>query len=104
MRRREFIARLGGAVAWPLAGLSACLQHVARAQGHRVPFLGWLSSAPGSDPLLDSFRAGLRDLDYVEGRSMRLEARSAQDNAELRALARDLVPPHVDLILPNARP
>jgi hypothetical protein len=68
-----------------------------------MPLLGWLTSAPGSDPLLDAFRAGLRGLDYVEGRSMRLEARSAQDNAELRALARELVRQQVDVIVTNGR-
>jgi putative ABC transport system substrate-binding protein len=104
MRRRQFVSFLGSAaVACPLAGLCVCLQQGARAQRHNVPFLGWLSSAPGSDPLLDAFRAGLRDLDYVEGRSIRVGARSAQDNAQLRALARDLVRQQVDVIVANGR-
>ncbi len=104
MRRRQFVSLLGSAaVAWPLAGLSVGLQRGARAQGHKVPFLGWLSSAPGSDPSLDAFRAGLRELDYVEGRSVRVDARSAQDNAELRVLARELVRQQVDVIVTNGR-
>jgi uncharacterized protein (DUF1778 family) len=104
MRRRQFVSLLGSAaIAWPLAELSVCLRQGARAQGHKMPLLGWLTSAPGSDPLLDAFRAGLRGLDYVEGRSMRLEARSAQDNAELRALARELVRQQVDVIVTNGR-
>ncbi len=104
MRRRQFVSLLGSAaVAWPLAGLSVGLQRGARAQGHKVPFLGWLSSAPGSDPSLDAFRAGLRELDYVEGRSVRVDARSAQDNAELRVLARELVRQQGDVIVTNGR-
>src|SRR5438128_6042728 len=104
MRRRQFVSLLGSAaVAWPFAALSVCLQQVTRAQGHKVPFLGWLTSAPGSDPSLDAFRAGLRELDYVEGRSVRVDARSAQDNAELRVLARELVRQQVDVIVTNGR-
>jgi putative tryptophan/tyrosine transport system substrate-binding protein len=68
-----------------------------------MPFVGWLSSAPGSDPSLDAFRRGLRELDYVEKRSIRIEAHSAQDNAELRALARELVRQQVDVIVTNGR-
>src|SRR6266436_82481 len=104
MRRRQFVSLLGSAaVAWPFAALSVCLQQVTRAQGHKVPFLGWLTSAPGSDPSLDAFHAGLRELDYVEGRSIRVDARSAQDNAELRALARELVRQQADVIVTNGR-
>src|SRR5260370_27044851 len=104
LRRGQFVSWLGSAaVAWPLAALSVCSQQVARAQGHKVPFLGWLSSAPGSDPSLDAFSAGLRELDYVEGRSIRVDARSAQDNAELRALARELVGQQADVMVANGR-
>jgi putative tryptophan/tyrosine transport system substrate-binding protein len=74
-----------------------------RAQQHKIPVLGWLSSTPGSNPLLEAFRAGLRDLNYFEGRSIRVEPRSAQDNAELRALARELVQQQVDVIVTNGR-
>jgi len=48
------------------------------AQQRKTPLLGWLSSAPGADPMFDAFRAGLRNLDYVEGRSIRIEALSVQ--------------------------
>jgi hypothetical protein len=43
LRRREFIAGLGGAAAWPLAG---------RAQQQTKPTIGWLSTQP---PLRESF-------------------------------------------------
>jgi putative ABC transport system substrate-binding protein len=45
----------------------------------------------------------MRDLDYVEGRSIHVEARSAQDNAELRGLAREFVRQKVDVIVTNGR-
>ena len=68
-----------------------------------MPVLGWLSSTPGSDPLLEAFRAGLRELNYVEGRSVRVDARAAQDNTALRGLARDFVQQQVDVIVSNGR-
>jgi putative tryptophan/tyrosine transport system substrate-binding protein len=55
------------------------------------------------DPLLNALRAAMRDLDYVEGRSIHVEARSAQDNAELRGLAREFVRQKVDVIVTNGR-
>ena len=52
LRRREFIAGLGGAAAWPLAG---------RAQQRAMPVIGYLSSrtADSEVPMLASFRRGL---------------------------------------------
>jgi ABC-type uncharacterized transport system substrate-binding protein len=79
------------------------LPQSSHAQQQKIPLLGWLSSTPGSNPLLDAFRGGLRDLSYVAGRSIRVEAHSAQDNAELRALARELVRQQVDVIVANGR-
>jgi putative ABC transport system substrate-binding protein len=60
MRRREFIAALGGAVAWPL---------VARAQQPAMPVIGCLinGSATGSEYFLAPFRQGLGDAGFVEG-------------------------------------
>jgi putative ABC transport system substrate-binding protein len=96
LSRRGFMA--GSAVA-----LFVCSPQSSRAERSKISFLGWLSSTPGSDPSLDAFRAGLRGLDYVEGSSIRLEARSAQDNADLRVLARELVGQQVDVIVANGR-
>jgi hypothetical protein len=75
----------------------------AHGQKPGVPLLGWLSSTSGADPLLEAFRAALRELNYVEGRSVRVDARSAQDNAQLRELARELVSHKVDVIVTNGR-
>jgi putative ABC transport system substrate-binding protein len=79
-----------------------CLKS-SHAQQQKIPLLGWLSSTPGVNPLLDAFRWGLRDLNYIEGSSIRVEARSIQEPAELRALARELVRQKVDVIVANGR-
>jgi hypothetical protein len=68
MRRRGFIAALGGAAAWPIA---------ARAQKQtdkvwRVGYLSPLSATNFSVALFDAFRLKLNDLGYVEGRNLRL--------------------------------
>jgi putative ABC transport system substrate-binding protein len=62
MRRREFIAGLAGAAAWPFA---------ARAQQPMVPAVGVLnSSAPDPDgDRMRAFRGGLSETGYVEGRT-----------------------------------
>jgi putative ABC transport system substrate-binding protein len=86
MRRRDFIAGLGGAAAaWPLA---------ARAQGNGAPLVGFLNSAsPDSYRFnADSFRDGLGKAGFVEGTNVRIEERWARgDYAALPALAAELV-------------
>jgi putative tryptophan/tyrosine transport system substrate-binding protein len=68
MRRREFVAGLGSAVAWPV---------VARAQRPTVPIMGYLSpSSPElAAPLVAAFRKGLAETGYVEGRNLTIEYR-----------------------------
>src|SRR6516162_10819246 len=70
IRRREFIAGLGGAAAWPLA---------ARAQQRAMPVIGYLSGrTPDSDAsMLVSVRRGLADVGYAEGRNVAIEYRFA---------------------------
>ena len=100
MRRREFLGVLSGAAAtWPV---------VARAQqAQKVPIIGFLH--PGffeaGSPSFDALRDGLRDAGYVEGESVKLEARWANGNPSLLPqLARDLVQLRVALIVATARP
>jgi putative ABC transport system substrate-binding protein len=66
MRRREFIAGLGGAAAWPL---------VARAQQPVVPVVAFvnMSSADASAGKATAFRKGLGETGYVDGQNVKVE-------------------------------
>src|SRR5262245_53673683 len=96
MRRREVVALLGGAAAWPLA---------ARAQqGERVRRIGVLMNAPATDAESQSYMAafvhGLRQLGYVEGQNLRIDIRwSAGDATLARTYAAQLIGLMPDVIL-----
>ena len=99
MRRREFIAALGSAAAWPV---------VARAQQEvkvwRVGYLTPSSATNFSVAVFDDFRLKLNDLGYVEGRNLGLYVRRANDDyARVPALADELVSlaPHVIVSVTN---
>ena len=92
LNRRNLIALLGGALAWPLS---------ASAQEPALPVIGFLNSAsPGPfAPLLDAFRTGLNEGGYVEGRNVAIEYRWAEGQyARLPEMAADLVRRQVALI------
>jgi putative ABC transport system substrate-binding protein len=93
MKRREFIAGLGGAAAWPLA---------ARAQGERVRRVGVLTQSdndPRTQSVLGAFREGLATFGWVEGRNLRIDYRfSGGDSARLAAYAEELVNLRPDVI------
>src|SRR6516165_10611056 len=96
MRRREFIAGLGTAAAWPLA---------ARAQqGDRVRRIGVLVAADENDPAgklrYSAFAQTLGDLGWTDGRNVRMDFRWRSDNINrIRALAQELVSLQPDIIV-----
>jgi putative tryptophan/tyrosine transport system substrate-binding protein len=93
MRRREFIAGLGGAVAWPL---------VVRAQQTAVPMIGYLGTgSPEADAArLTALRQGLKAEGYIEGHNVAIDFRWAEgQNDRLPALAADLVRRQVAVIV-----
>ena len=91
MRRRDFLTIVA---AWPLVG---------RAQQARgIPRIGWL--VPGTTSthgmLLKEFQRGMRDLGYVEGRSVLIEWRYAEGKIDrLFVLAAELASLPVDVIV-----
>src|SRR6185312_5309662 len=91
MRRRDFISLLGGATAaWPLA--------VRAQQPERMRRIGVLLVS-GPQPM-GPFREALRDLGFVEGRSIQIEVRSAQGQiSRLPELAAELVRSQVDVLV-----
>jgi putative ABC transport system substrate-binding protein len=102
LRRREFIAGLGGAAAaWPLA---------ARAQqSDRVRRIGVLIGADENDPeekrRLSAFTQALADLGWTDGRNVRMDVRSGRGDANrIRALAQELIGLQPDIILTGSTP
>jgi putative tryptophan/tyrosine transport system substrate-binding protein len=100
MRRREFIAGLGSAAAWPLA---------ARAQAYPSrPVIGVLVAYDENDPefnrRVSAFTQALANLGWTDGRNVRMDLRWAGDNNRTRALAHELVGLQPDIILASSTP
>jgi putative ABC transport system substrate-binding protein len=97
MRRRDFIAVVRGAAAWPLA---------ARAQqAAKIPRIGILSPNRSEDAspnrvTLQAFVAGMRELGYVDRENIAIERELSEANADqLREAAAELVKHNVDVIV-----
>jgi putative tryptophan/tyrosine transport system substrate-binding protein len=99
MRRRAFVAGLGGAaVAWSRSSKGQSAGHL-----HRIGFLGLASLATQGDRV-DALRAGLHDLGYMEGRDIEIDYRWAEGNYDhLSELAGELIRLNVSLIVTHAQ-
>jgi putative ABC transport system substrate-binding protein len=100
MRRREFIAALGGAATWPLA---------ARAQQpDRVRRIGVLMTGPADDregqSRLTGFLHGLQELGWTEGHNLRIDYRWAADDANRRQYAAELIALAPEVIMASTSP
>lgn len=93
MRRREFIAGLGTAVAWPV---------IATAQKRSAPIIGFLGvTTPLTEkPRVDAFVKRLGELGWTDGRTVNIEYRCAEGRkARYAELAAEFVGLNVDLIV-----
>jgi putative ABC transport system substrate-binding protein len=97
MRRRDFIAGLGGAaIAWPL---------VARAEQPAMPVMGLLTTTDLAGWAVNAIRAGLDEGGFAEGRNLTIAMRSAEGQFDrLPALAAELVKSNVALIYATGSP
>jgi putative ABC transport system substrate-binding protein len=100
IKRREFITLLvGAAAAWPLAARGQ--------QREKLPTIGFLGAASASamKSWLDAFVARLRELGWIEGRTVAIEIRWAEGRRERVAeIAAEFVQLKVDVIVTSATP
>jgi hypothetical protein len=84
MKRRTFIAALGGAAAWPFA---------ARGQQAAMPVVALLSarSAEASARSVAAFRKALNKTGYVEGQNMKRSSSQPQQRREIRPVKRSAI-------------
>ena len=93
-QRREFISLLSGTAILTWMPLAADAQ-----QPNKLPRLGWLPTFAATSPIYDGFHQGLRELGYVEGKNIVIEARWAEGNLDrLPELARELARLNVNVM------
>jgi putative ABC transport system substrate-binding protein len=91
VKRRQFIALLGGAAAWPLA---------ARAQQQGVALVGLVAGTHLDDRMLSAVRQGLKEAGYVEGRNVAIKYRTADGRFNrLPRLTAELVADQVAVVV-----
>src|ERR1700756_2314320 len=93
MRRRDFIAIVGGAATWPVAAGAQ--------QAGRLPTIGFLGADPsGFGPWTAAFVARLQELGWIDGRTVAIEYRWSQGRTERYAeIAAEFVRLKVDVIV-----
>ena len=95
MKRRVFLGLMGAAALWPLR---------ARAQQKPTPVIGILDNGPRAPEIYDGFIQGMRDLGYVEGRTVAYVRRASPDPGAIPALAAELVEARVDVLVTAGPP
>ena len=99
MKRREFIAALGGAAAWPM---------VVSAQPAECRIGVWVGVRQNdseAQPRVTAFQQGLRELGWIEGQNTRIDFRwGASDSNRLEAAAKELIGLAPDLLLAESTP
>jgi putative tryptophan/tyrosine transport system substrate-binding protein len=92
-----------------LTAILLALNFPAKAQQRgKVPRIGYLSGrgdSSTSDPLVEAFRQGLRDLGYIEGKNILVEYRYAEGKVDrIPSLVAELVQLKVDALVINLNP
>jgi putative ABC transport system substrate-binding protein len=96
IRRREFITLLGGAAAWPVAGLAQEVGKIRR--------IGFLRVGEPPAAFIEGFRRGLREVGLVEGRDFVIEFALPQNASQVPDAAAELVRRRVDILLASGTP
>jgi putative ABC transport system substrate-binding protein len=97
--RREFITLIGGAAAWPIAARTQQAGKVAR-----IGFLGSTSASAWTSRVA-AFRSALRDLGYIEGETIVIEFRWAEENYDrLARLLDELIALKIDVLVTYGTP
>jgi ABC-type uncharacterized transport system substrate-binding protein len=93
MQRREFIATVGGAAAWPITASAQ--------QAGKLPTIGFLGAdASAFGPWTAAFVARLRELGWIDGRTIAIEYRWSEGRTERYAeIAAEFVQLKVDVIV-----
>ena len=99
MRRRQFIALLGGAAVWPAAAIAQ--------QNNKKRLIGFITGFNDKEmmPLFTAFRARLQELGWVEGQNISFDVRTASgDYTKLDTEAGSLVSVSADVIVAVGTP
>jgi putative tryptophan/tyrosine transport system substrate-binding protein len=101
MRRREFIAGVGSAAAWPLVAWAQQPERMRRVS----VLMGFDETDPEAKDWLSGFTQGLVELGWTGGRNLRVDIRWAAGNIDrMRMFAKELVDLQPDVILANSTP